>query len=64
MGGDKTVLLVWSGYRIEHIIAYQYETLDKTIEKIRMEAKKHAIPMSRIVVDADGLGAGVADLLK
>jgi hypothetical protein len=61
-GKDSTVIGLWEGF---HVKLYRYINLSvtQTAEKIRNLAKLHGIPAHRIVVDADGVGGGVVDIL-
>jgi len=61
-GADSTVIGIWEGH---HVKLYRYINLSvvQTAEKIRTFAKALDIPMHRILVDADGVGGGVVDIL-
>lgn len=64
MGRDSTVIRVWKGLRVvERVELFQLK-IDQTVVKIRELATKYAIPMSRTIVDSDGVGGGCADYLK
>lgn len=62
-GSDKTVLMLWNGLRVEHIYVYQGQATNITASAILSTAKAEGVPRSRIVVDDDGVGGGVVDLL-
>tara|TARA_R110000751_G_scaffold131994_4_gene234405 strand:+ start:1425 stop:2756 length:1332 start_codon:yes stop_codon:yes gene_type:complete len=62
-GKDKTVAMVWSGYRVIEIITIDIALVTETANKIKEVATKHQIPMSRVVADEDGVGGGVVDIL-
>ena len=59
-GSDKTVFSFWEG--LEEYRREEYENLNTegVITEIRQFAAQERIPMSHIVVDAIGIGAGVA----
>ena len=62
-GSDKIVIGLWEGYCV---IPYTMEKkgIDETarfIENLRVE---HSIPLSNVVVDEDGVGGGVKDIIK
>jgi len=61
-GPDSTVIGLWSG---RHVQLYRYINLSvkQTAEKIRIFAERHQVPMHRVLVDADGVGGGVVDIL-
>lgn len=62
-GSDKTVLMLWSGMRVEHVYVYQGQATNVTAAAILSTAQAEGVPRSRIVVDDDGVGGGVVDLL-
>jgi phage terminase large subunit len=64
LGEDSTVIGVWSGWRLEQIITMKKALVTEVSAKIKEVATKNLIPMSRVVVDADGVGGGVKDILK
>jgi phage terminase large subunit len=61
-GADSTVIGLWEGF---HVKLWRYSGLSvpETAKKIRNLAAKHGIPMHRVLVDADGVGGGVVDIL-
>lgn len=61
-GADSTVIGLWRG---RHVQLYRYINLSikQTAEKIRIFAERHSVPMHRVLVDADGVGGGVVDIL-
>lgn len=63
-GADLTVIMVWEGYRVVKIESYAKTSIPDTVEYITILANKYSVPRSRIVVDSDGLGGGVSDLLR
>lgn len=63
-GMDKTVIAIWNGYRVEDIIYYEKQDLAETAERIKGLAESWQVPRSHIVVDEDGIGGGVKDILK
>jgi len=63
-GNDKTVIGVWRGWRLEKVITLQGSDVVNTSNVIRQEANELRIPMSSVVVDEDGIGGGVKDILR
>lgn len=63
MGGDRIVQIEWNGWRgkVKH---WQKELLDITGAKIEETRYRLEIGTSDVVVDEDGMGAGVVDFLK
>lgn len=63
-GSDKTVIIVWSGLRAEKIISLQSSSVTETARVIREQASLNSIPMASVIVDDDGIGGGVRDILN
>jgi phage terminase large subunit len=61
LGADKTVIILWSGLRVEKIITFAKNTIPEIINEIKMLSQQNAIPNSRIIIDQDGVGGGVVD---
>jgi len=62
-GADRSVIGIWNGYRCEQIIIKSKENVKEISDLIKGLATVKSIPMSRIVVDEDGVGGGVKDNL-
>ncbi len=63
-GEDSTVICVWLGLKlIEVIQLYKSDTVNSS-ETIRKKMNEYNIPRNKVIVDSDGLGAGVADQLR
>lgn len=62
-GSDKIVIGLWDGYTVT-IYAYEKLAIDETAKKIEALRVEHNIPLSRVVVDEDGVGGGVKDIIK
>jgi phage terminase large subunit len=62
-GGDKTVIIIWDGFRAK-IFSFSKLSVTESAEKIKQFANDYRIPLSNIVVDEDGVGGGVKDILK
>jgi len=63
-GGDKTVIMVWDGYRIIAIHTMDRNKVTEAAEMIDDIRRSHGIPRSNIVIDDDGVGGGVVDMLS
>ena len=63
-GKDKTVIGIWSGFILEKIIVLRKSSITDTAEKIRELQGVWFIPTSQVLVDEDGVGGGVKDILK
>jgi len=63
-GKDSTTIAIWSGFRVEKIIALRKSLTTETAKEIRSLANQYKIPMSRVICDEDGVGGGVVDQLS
>lgn len=63
MGDDKTIIRLWSGFRNTVTIRLAKKDTREVALAIRQLAQQNAVPMSRVVVDEDGVGGGVRDQL-
>lgn len=64
MGKDQTIIRVWSGWRVVKRIVMIKARVDEVAARIRELANAYQIPMSRTIVDEDGVGGGVVDILR
>lgn len=64
LGKDKTVIMVWDGFRVIKLTTIHQSTLDYVAQVIRELKESYQVPTSQIIVDADGLGAGLVDMIK
>ena len=62
-GGDRTVIMVWDGLRIIAIHSIAKNKITEAADKINDIRRQYAIPRSNIVIDDDGVGGGVVDML-
>ena len=62
-GSDRTVILLWSGLRVVHATVMDRSSIPETAAAISSMCKLEGVPRSRVVVDDDGIGGGVVDLL-
>jgi len=63
-GKDKTVVMLWNGYRVENIVTLNTSSITESAELIRGLANEHNVTMSNTIVDEDGIGGGVKDILR
>lgn len=63
-GSDRTVISYWRGLECHKIITKEKQGVDKTAEDIKELAKKEFVPFSNILIDDDGIGGGVTDILR
>jgi len=62
-GGDKTLAMVWDGLIVIKIKSLAKSSIPEVVAMVKELKKEHEVPMSQIIVDDDGVGGGVVDLL-
>lgn len=63
-GKDTTRIGVWSGLQLDKVWTLEKFAIDQTADEIKRIASDYRVPYSQIIVDEDGIGGGVVDLLK
>lgn len=63
-GKDKTTIFVWEGLKVTRIQVLEKTPLPEQADVIRTIAANLSIPYSRILIDEDGIGGGVLDILR
>lgn len=63
-GSDATIIMYWNGYRVEKIIKIDKNKVTEAAYEIKKIANTYGIPMSNVIVDDDGVGGGVTDILS
>lgn len=63
-GSDKMVICVWSGFKVIDIISLNKSSIVEIAQLIRSLATKYQVPMANVIIDEDGVGGGVVDMLK
>lgn len=63
-GGDRIVIGVWLGYDLQKIIILRKLGIDQTADRLKQVIIDEAVPYSQVIVDDDGVGGGVADILR
>lgn len=63
-GGDKTIITVWDDFEVVEVNMYSGLGIDMTSNKLRETSEKWKIPYSHILVDEDGVGGGVVDIMR
>jgi len=64
MGRDKTVIMIWYGLHIHRVLSFPKTLTTKVRDLILNNCQKYKIPMSNVMIDEDGVGGGVVDMLK
>lgn len=62
-GGDKIVLTFWKGWNAYRIEVYDMLAIHETADKVRTALTTHSIPREHVLIDQDGIGGGVVDLV-
>lgn len=62
-GKDKSVLYVWSGFRIIKVIVLSKASTTEVANQILRLCSLHQVTMSNVSIDEDGVGGGVVDML-
>ena len=62
-GSDSTVIGVWDGYRVK-LHQYKGKSVVEVADIIKSFQIENQVPSSQIVVDEDGVGGGVVDILR
>lgn len=63
-GADNTVVFTWKGLDAIECKVFYNNKLDETAAYIEEQRKKHRVGTSEVIVDEDGLGAGLVDFNK
>lgn len=63
-GKDSTVIRAWSGRRVIERISIPITKVTESAQAIRELQSKYKVPASKTVVDEDGVGGGVVDILS
>jgi len=64
LGKDKTVIGIWKGWSCVKLIKIEKNETTQVVQKVRDLMAEYKILISHIIIDATGVGAGVASLLK
>lgn len=62
-GNDKIIIRVWDGLRVMERVERTKLKVTESAALIKNLANKYRIPMSQVIVDEDGVGGGVVDIL-
>lgn len=62
-GRDRTVISLWKGLNTYKRIEYTKQALNVTADNIKEIVKQEQIPYSHTLIDEDGVGGGVLDML-
>lgn len=63
-GKDKTCIIYWNGLRAEQFTVIDKNSVTEAAEAIRKLQQTYGVLLSNIIVDDDGVGGGVRDILR
>jgi len=63
-GRDQSVVCVWNGFRCEQIFTWDKNTLTELADNVQRIANDNMVSRSNIIVDSDGVGGAIPDILK
>jgi hypothetical protein len=63
-GLDRSVVMIWSGMVLIECFTYTKLSTTELYENIKELIDKYGIDTRSIIVDSDGVGSGVADMIK
>lgn len=63
-GQDKTVVMVWYGFIIKEIHTLAISSIPQSVDLINQLRVKYQIQPANVIIDEDGVGGGVKDMLK
>lgn len=63
-GSDKTIIMVWDGLNVIRIISLAKSSVTETANRIIDLSKQYQIQRSHIIIDEDGVGGGVKDIIQ
>lgn len=62
-GGDEIVLSYWRGWECYKVDRYTNLPLPTTADHVRTASVRYGIPRENILIDEDGIGGGILDLV-
>ena len=63
-GKDKTVIMVWDGWRVIEIVTIDKSRLTEQAATVNGLRNKYQIPVTQVCADEDGVGGGLVDMLR
>jgi phage terminase large subunit len=63
-GSDRSVAIVWVGLVVTEVFVYNKLSTVELSSEIKELIQKYGIHPSNVIVDSDGVGGGVSDILK
>lgn len=63
-GKDKTIFHYWAGKKLYKREEFSKQGIDETAERVKWASQFEFIPFSHILIDEDGVGGGVVDIVR
>lgn len=63
-GKDTTRIGLWDGLELQKVWTYSKYALDQIADEVRRIASENLVPFLQIIIDEDGVGGGLVDMLK
>ena len=63
-GTDRSVAIVWSGLVVLEVLVYTKLSTVELSNEIKELIQKYGVHPNNVIVDSDGVGGGVSDMLK
>tara|TARA_R110000824_G_scaffold395501_1_gene596183 strand:+ start:2613 stop:3929 length:1317 start_codon:yes stop_codon:yes gene_type:complete len=63
-GTDKTIILYWEGLSVKQIISFDKSSVTEVSSEIKRLQQSEGVNLRNIIVDSDGVGGGVQDILN
>jgi len=63
-GKDTTRIGLWNGLQLDKVWTFEKYAIDQTADEVKRIASDYRVPFSQIIIDEDGIGGGVLDLLR
>lgn len=63
-GKDKSVIILWSGYRVKKIMQLEKNSITELAKIVIELCSRERVPRSNVVLDEDGVGGGLKDMLR
>lgn len=64
LGKDKTVFMVWSGWKVIEVVEIAVSKINESVEVLNKLIEKYNVNKKNVIVDEDGVGGGVKDYVK
>ncbi|WP_339741932.1 phage terminase large subunit [uncultured Maricaulis sp.] len=63
-GKDKSVVMLWNGLAVTQLKTFATNTITELAEYIKQLHNQYQVPLYNIIVDEDGVGGGLKDILR